>query len=419
MNARLTGSLALNGLLLGFVLWLARSSSPSAAVSRGGPGLTDRVARVQRQPALSLSGTTEPETVEVNEPFHWAQLESSDYRVYLANLRGIGCPETTVRDILIADVDDLFSVRVQALVDEVTGRFWNLLTRKADFENVVEEKAQQLRTLDEERGEIFAALFGNSNPRAEAEALAAASANREHWERLADFLPAEKLGQLAAAKAELERAWTDFLRTPGQTGVQQQAQRKALEAAHDQALREWLTADEYDELRLRQSPAAGLRDRLVGLDWPEETVRAVANLQFATAETQAGLPSKAADLQSRRAQLQQQSEARIRERIGPDAYEALQRATDDRYEPIYRVTQRLELPDTVAAQAYAMRRQAEETADQVRANPSFTAETRQAMLQAIGAETRQSLSATLGAKGWAAYEKIDGGWLPQLTSAKR
>ena len=192
-----------------------------------------------------------------------------------------------------------------------------------------------------------------------------------------------------------------------------------MEAAHDQALREWLTADEYDELRLRQSPAASLRDRLVGLDWSEETVRAVANIQLATAEAQAALAPKDADFQSRRAQLQQQSEAQTRELLGPDGYAALQRATDGRYEPFYRVTQRLELPDVTAARLTPSADKPRRQRTELQANQSFAAEERQALLQAIGAETRQSLSATLGANGLAAYEKIDGGWMQQLTAAKR
>ena len=37
----------------------------------------------------------------------WAQLESSDYVSYVANLRRIGCPEQTIRDIIVADICNL------------------------------------------------------------------------------------------------------------------------------------------------------------------------------------------------------------------------------------------------------------------------------------------------------------------------
>jgi hypothetical protein len=40
------------------------------------------------------------------EPFRWSQLEATDYPTYVANLRAIGCPEQTLRDIITADVDE-------------------------------------------------------------------------------------------------------------------------------------------------------------------------------------------------------------------------------------------------------------------------------------------------------------------------
>lgn len=295
MPSRLTLSLTLNALGLGLVLWLALPGSRFEARARVSHLLTNRVSRVEHQPAPPPVEATAPEVLEVNEPFNWEQVESPDYRVYLANLRGLGCPEPTVRDILIADVNDLFSGRVKTLVDGVSAQFWNLITHEAEFEKLVDEKEKQLRALDEEPDELFTLLFGDSNPRAEEEARASAAVNRERWERLADFLPPEKRAQWVAAKDELERTWKAFLRTPGQTGAQQQAKRKELEAAHEQALRQWLTPDECAELRLRQSPAANLPERLVGLDLSEDQVRAAAKVELATADARAALSQKDAD----------------------------------------------------------------------------------------------------------------------------
>ena len=38
----------------------------------------------------------------------WRLIASADYRQYIANLRAVGCPEWLVRDIIVADVDDLY-----------------------------------------------------------------------------------------------------------------------------------------------------------------------------------------------------------------------------------------------------------------------------------------------------------------------
>jgi hypothetical protein len=37
-------------------------------------------------------------------PFHWRQLESTNYLTYVANLRRIGCPAQTIRDLISAEV---------------------------------------------------------------------------------------------------------------------------------------------------------------------------------------------------------------------------------------------------------------------------------------------------------------------------
>src|SRR5687767_831304 len=51
-----------------------------------------------------------PGQVKVEKPaegFDWRLVESEDYKKYIVNLRSIGCPEETIRDIITADVNKL------------------------------------------------------------------------------------------------------------------------------------------------------------------------------------------------------------------------------------------------------------------------------------------------------------------------
>src|SRR5688572_27249118 len=48
-------------------------------------------------------------TVIRTNGFNWAQLESEDYRMYITRLRSIGCPEQTIRDIVIADLEKMMA----------------------------------------------------------------------------------------------------------------------------------------------------------------------------------------------------------------------------------------------------------------------------------------------------------------------
>jgi hypothetical protein len=90
------------------------------------------------------------------KPFRWGQLESTnDYRVYVANLRAIGCPEPTIRDIVSGDAERGFSFeRAQLGLDGSGSGKWSRL--------------QQAQTV--------ATLLGKPAPIAEAAATAQNSA---------------------------------------------------------------------------------------------------------------------------------------------------------------------------------------------------------------------------------------------------
>lgn len=48
----------------------------------------------------------------VPRPFRWSQLVcTNDYRQFVANLRAIGCPETTIRDIVAGDAGQAFAFK--------------------------------------------------------------------------------------------------------------------------------------------------------------------------------------------------------------------------------------------------------------------------------------------------------------------
>jgi hypothetical protein len=61
------------------------------------------------------------------EPFHWNQLYASNYHAYVKNLRAIGCPESTLRAIVAADVHAVFQPEVDELrkkLSDLAGRSW-------------------------------------------------------------------------------------------------------------------------------------------------------------------------------------------------------------------------------------------------------------------------------------------------------
>lgn len=92
------------------------------------------------------------------EPFDWRTVESADYRQYVANLRAIGCPEKTLRDIIMADVTDLFRDRARHSSSN-RYEYWKpgLLGNVFDEKRVAQQQEQA-----RERREILKGLLGRS-----------------------------------------------------------------------------------------------------------------------------------------------------------------------------------------------------------------------------------------------------------------
>jgi len=65
-------------------------------------------------PAAVITPTAHPVTAadenseRMPPPFRWNQLESTNYPVYIANLRSVGCPEQTIREIVTAEIHDIY-----------------------------------------------------------------------------------------------------------------------------------------------------------------------------------------------------------------------------------------------------------------------------------------------------------------------
>src|SRR5688500_18534358 len=68
-----------------------------------------------------------------NRALNWAAIESTNYVAYINNLRNIGCPEETIRDIIITDIAKLYAKKRAALRTQYppppywqTGDAWNM-----------------------------------------------------------------------------------------------------------------------------------------------------------------------------------------------------------------------------------------------------------------------------------------------------
>jgi hypothetical protein len=151
MKPALKISIAANILLAALVLWLARQAQNgapgNAAIAR--PDIDPAPAPAAQSQSVSAAAQPQPE-----KKFQWKQLESADYRAYIANLKAVGCPQQTIRDIIMADVDNLYAPRRQQLAAQVPA---GPPTLRA---NALQMLGSKLDALNREELSVLSSLLG-------------------------------------------------------------------------------------------------------------------------------------------------------------------------------------------------------------------------------------------------------------------
>lgn len=347
--------------------------------------------------------------------FDWAQLVAADFKVYRDNLRAIGCPEPTVRDIITAEINALYLQRRRDLMAEVQRRFWDIIAKQED-DFSKREWEKPLKNLKEEREALIAAVLGDEPKNDEADHV-----RRKRWAaQQYAFLPAEKRAQLVVVEDKLEEQQQLFWKTINKHSVDQlnpveQGQLAAFTKARDAARDQLLTPAEKAEWELRQSGAANWASNLPGFEPTEAEWRAVATTRKIFDEAVNHLSGATKEEKDRqRQELYGEVQKEIAATLGPDRFAQYELAGNGSYQQTRRITHRYNLPEATAQQTYEMQRAAEASVKRLRDDPSLDPAARQAALAAIRQETERSLTTALGANVFGTYQKYNGGWLNQL-----
>lgn len=104
----------------------------------------------------SVAQAPQTNTVVRRQFFSWSEVESEDYPTYIQNLRQIGCPEQTIRDIIIADVNALFARRRATELVTAEQQWW----RSEPDSAVVQAANEKAAALEAERRTLLTSLLG-------------------------------------------------------------------------------------------------------------------------------------------------------------------------------------------------------------------------------------------------------------------
>jgi hypothetical protein len=262
LRAVLILSVGLN-LVLVLACWLRFARKSELAQSPVRPPSAPRVAVgvIEKITTNMVAVTAAPKVQD------WRAVESDDYKTYIANLRAIGCPETTLRDIIVADVNELYRHRF-LLTFPLTNRveYWKPGDALANL--IDEGHVARLQELAKEKRELIRTLLGTDYS---SEVELASIQMDVFMERLLDFLTPEK----RTAMKELEQKYTAKILNTFKDSVRGDNQSsKAVLAAKDEDVLKILIPEEKLEYDLRRSnDAMHLRVALGDFEVTEQEFR--------------------------------------------------------------------------------------------------------------------------------------------------
>jgi hypothetical protein len=286
-------SLLLNLVLLGVLAYQAyRPISPPGSF----PLPTAESPRVESAPATHSKPEAEfPNGIRPappGSPIDWHHLESTDYRVYIANLRAIGCPEQTIRDIITGEVNQVYKDRKVALCLAAKGpfSFWATDDQTRLPPIRAEELATELARCERDRQSLLSQLFGAGFGDDQA---VSADQLTERQRRLA-FLPQAKQDQLRALGGRypgIDEQIEAVVDVRSAISDRQELQQLAERYAQKQAeLSQILSPEDYEQYELNTSSTANnLRRRLAGFDPTEDEFRTLFRLWRAQDERLASI----------------------------------------------------------------------------------------------------------------------------------
>jgi hypothetical protein len=357
----------------------------------------------------------EPEIVYVTNQFHWSQLESADYREYIANLRAIGCPEPTIRDIILTDVMKLYAARRgQVRTGGREFKYWETNEKRILKARDEAHYHRQMETIDQELPGVVRELIGVNYDREVNKLFVDTNADAERLGFLAD----EKKDRLLSLREQYEglqeRIYENAL--DGELSPEDFDRLQNLQRAQKDELARLLTPDEFEQYELRTSPLSErLRNDLIGFEPTEEEFRTIFRAYRELDEKYAGAHPHDVATQARKLEDQQRLESLLKEELGPDRSAHFEQVQVPEYRTFAKLAERHELDPALARGMLDAKFIAETERERLLHQTSFLPEQREVALEILRQETENYFREELGEAAFQEYRHGPGAaWFQSL-----
>ena len=334
----------------------------------------------------------------------WRSVESEDYRIYIANLRRIGCPEQTVGEIIRADVNALFKERAAEVVrSKARPKYW---AGKGALSSILDsESASAIAQLEMERKEVLAALLGEGAADDDFNL-----AEKFLTDSTYEFMPPEKRESvkklLAGFDAERVRRFGNVVQTR-----EALLELRKFEDAKEKALAGILSPEELFEYRVRFSPDADfLRNELSEFGASEGEFREILTYRQKVKDAILQVP-ESATTEERQAQAKDillGANGELSAKLGAERYAEYNREQDGNYKEIRRIAGEAELDKAGAQKAYSLHAALLDRIQEIQRDTSLDAAAQTKARQAASEAAFAHLEQVLGSDGYAEYFRIFG-----------
>jgi hypothetical protein len=336
-------------------------------------------------------------------------LESDDYHNYISNLRAVGCPEGVIRDIIVADLDDLYQRK--ASVAPAYEPPWLGVDHRRERTH---DRTAKRFALQAEKRTLVKELLGyewdsHANDIWNQDPVISAPLG---------FLPDMKATQVLSLAEKYHEA---------QVNVRENAQFVIKEQDHaklEQVYRDWttdvsrlLTPWEWDEYQLRVQAMRFFTTRDIrfdGVSIAGAQVREVARLSRSVKDLvkeEWSEEGKLSDTET--ARREGDFERGLKGLLGPVVFAEYQRAQEPDFRDAFQFTQEHQLSVAKAAEVFDARRTTEAQAAEVKADTLLSTDQRSAALVVLKEAAAKRLESALG-EACASYRQGPGQWLEAL-----
>lgn len=351
--------------------------------------------------------------------FSWRDLQAADLKVFVARLRAVNCPEETIKDLALAELNRRYAKQQRSLWSELQNQdYWKPYQQKMDpaDQKKNRDRSRQMQAMAKEKTALIVELFSVDVEKQRRQEEGFDTENMG-WN------PSGNLAFLAEAKREAVQKYLDdfqekeqefYASSMGGWDADARAKQKKLEQEKLAGLAQILSPEELREYKLRNSQIASqISSELHGVDLTRAQYEILFDIRTKYGDSiynygdTGNDPGTIKQIEQNKKNMQ----AEIAAALGAGKFAELDRAQDYQYQQLASLARHSDLPADTAPKIYDVKQSAEKAAEALKASQEFSPEERQIALAQIRAETEASVKAALGDKLFKRYLSNGAWWL--------